>query len=160
MLAQPVFDVKAPRNRCPHLWSRPLIPFPSNHFRSRFAPGRYTIHRKRTNLVLDVQLLQQATRVLHAKTYSAAVNQALQEVLRFRKTQSLGQLFGSHLWDGDLATMRQDVLVQREMERGRSPLVSIPPFGRGFSRHEVYRSDVVSLRSAEAKPPRSGSSSR
>jgi hypothetical protein len=27
------------------------------------------------------------------------------------------------------------VLVQREMERGRSPLVSIPPFGRGFSRH-------------------------
>jgi photosystem II stability/assembly factor-like uncharacterized protein len=27
------------------------------------------------------------------------------------------------------------VLVQPEMERGRSPLVSIPPFGRGFSRH-------------------------
>jgi transposase len=27
------------------------------------------------------------------------------------------------------------VLVQREMERVRSPLVSIPPFGRGFSRH-------------------------
>jgi hypothetical protein len=26
------------------------------------------------------------------------------------------------------------VPVQREMERGRSPLVSIPPFGRGFSR--------------------------
>ena len=28
--------------------------------------------------------------------------------------------------------------------------MSIPPFGRGFSRHRVYRSDVVSLRSAEA----------
>ena len=28
----------------------------------------------------------------------------------------------------------EPVLVQREMERGRSPLVSIPPFGRGFSR--------------------------
>src|SRR5216683_2673180 len=27
------------------------------------------------------------------------------------------------------------VLVQPEMERGRSPLVSIPPFGRGFPRH-------------------------
>src|ERR1700687_4249131 len=27
------------------------------------------------------------------------------------------------------------VLVQRESERGRSPLVSIPPFGRGFLRH-------------------------
>src|SRR6266436_3957933 len=27
------------------------------------------------------------------------------------------------------------VLVQPEMEKQRSPLVSIPPFGRGFSRH-------------------------
>lgn len=27
----------------------------------------------------------------------------------------------------------QRVLVQREMERGRSPLLSIPPYGRGFS---------------------------
>jgi hypothetical protein len=33
------------------------------------------------------------------------------------------------------------VLVQPEMERRRSPLVSIPPFGRGFSRHGVFRSD-------------------
>ena len=31
------------------------------------------------------------------------------------------------------------VLVQPEMEKRRSPLVSIPPFGRGFSRHGVYR---------------------
>ena len=29
----------------------------------------------------------------------------------------------------------QLVLAQREMEKRRSPLVSIPPFGRGFSRH-------------------------
>jgi hypothetical protein len=35
------------------------------------------------------------------------------------------------------------VLVQREMERGRLPLVNIPPRGRGFSRHGGYRSDVV-----------------
>ena len=27
------------------------------------------------------------------------------------------------------------------MEKRRSPLVSIPPFGRGFSRHGVFRSD-------------------
>ena len=33
------------------------------------------------------------------------------------------------------------VLVQPEMEKRRSPLVSIPPFGRGFSRHGVFRSD-------------------
>src|ERR1039458_8398578 len=29
----------------------------------------------------------------------------------------------------------QPVLVQPEMERRRFPLVSIPPFGQGFSRH-------------------------
>ena len=29
------------------------------------------------------------------------------------------------------------VLVQPEMERGGFPLVSIPPFGRGFSRHLI-----------------------
>jgi len=33
------------------------------------------------------------------------------------------------------------VLVQPEMEKRRSPLVSIPPFGRGFSRHGAFRSD-------------------
>jgi hypothetical protein len=35
----------------------------------------------------------------------------------------------------------RDLLVQPEMEKRRSPLVSIPPFGRGFSRHGVFRSD-------------------
>src|SRR5437667_8814476 len=33
------------------------------------------------------------------------------------------------------------VLVQPEMEKRRSPLVSIPPFGRGFSRHAGLSSD-------------------
>jgi len=36
---------------------------------------------------------------------------------------------------------REQLLVQPEMEKRRSPLVSIPPFGRGFSRHGVFRSD-------------------
>jgi Arc/MetJ family transcription regulator len=40
---------------------------------------------KRTNLVLNEDLLNEATRVLGAKTYSAAVNTALQEVIRLRK---------------------------------------------------------------------------
>src|SRR5215472_654853 len=41
---------------------------------------------------------------------------------------------------GELADF---VLPQLEMEKRRSPLVSIPPFGRGFSRHGVFRSDGV-----------------
>jgi len=30
------------------------------------------------------------------------------------------------------------VMVQPELERRSSPLVSIPPFGRGYSRHGVF----------------------
>jgi hypothetical protein len=63
---------------------------------------------KRTNLVLDEQLLQQATQVLAAKTYSAAVNTALEEVIRLRKIQSIPHFFGSGIWEGDLSQMRED----------------------------------------------------
>jgi hypothetical protein len=47
------------------------------------------------------------------------------------------------------------VLVQPEVERGRSPLVSIPPCGRGFFRHRGLPIRCGFLKSAEAKPPRS-----
>ena len=65
---------------------------------------------KRTNLVLDASLLNEARRVLGLKTYSATVNLALAEVLRVRKIQSLPQFFGRGLWEGDLAQMRQDAV--------------------------------------------------
>lgn len=63
---------------------------------------------RRTNLVLDEHLLEEATRTLGVKTYSAAVNTALAEVLRLRKIQSLSQFFGRGLWQGDLSEMRED----------------------------------------------------
>lgn len=66
------------------------------------------LHMKRTNLVLDEELLEQATKVLGVKTYSAAVNVALAEVLRVRKIQSLPQFFGRGLWEGNLREMRDD----------------------------------------------------
>jgi predicted nuclease of predicted toxin-antitoxin system len=51
------------------------------------------------------------------------------------------------------------VLVQPEMERGRSPLVSIPPFGRGFSRHRglPIRCGFLEERGSEAAALRSSS---
>jgi hypothetical protein len=58
--------------------------------------------------VLDEHLLAQATQVLGAKTYSAAVNTALQEVIRLRKIQSIPHFFGSEIWEGDLSQMRED----------------------------------------------------
>lgn len=71
---------------------------------------------KRTNLVLDEALLEEATRVLGAKTYSGAVNTALQEVIRLRKVQGIEQFFGSGIWEGDLSEMRED-----RPRRARSP---------------------------------------
>jgi len=66
----------------------------------------YTMHMKRTNLVLDAELLDEATHLLGVKTYSAAANLALAEVMRFRKIQTLPQFFGQGLWHGDLPEMR------------------------------------------------------
>ena len=74
---------------------------------------------KRTNLVLDPHLLDEAIRVLGAKTYSAAVNVALAEVLRMRRIQSLPQFFGRNLWEGSLAEMREDQVEERRQPRRR-----------------------------------------
>jgi Arc/MetJ family transcription regulator len=63
---------------------------------------------KRTNLVLDEELLQTATRLLGAKTYSAAVNHALAETIRVAKVRGLADLVGTGIWDGDLSRMRDD----------------------------------------------------
>ena len=77
----------------------------------------YTVHMKRTNLVLDASLLEEATRVLGVKTYSAAVNIALAEVLRIRKIQALPQFFGRGLWQGNLSEMREDRIERRRRVR-------------------------------------------
>jgi len=63
---------------------------------------------KRTNLVLDEEALEEAVRVLGVKTYSAAVNLALKEVVDVRKIRSLPQFFGQGLWQGNLSEMRED----------------------------------------------------
>jgi len=71
----------------------------------------------RTNLVLDRELLEEATRSLGVKTYSAAVNTALAEVLRIRKLQGLTRFFGQCLWEGDLSEMREDRPRHRARKR-------------------------------------------
>ena len=63
---------------------------------------------RRTNLVLDEQLLEDATHALGAKTYSAAVNTALAEVIRLKKIEQIPHFFGSKLWEGNLTEMRGD----------------------------------------------------
>jgi Arc/MetJ family transcription regulator len=83
----------------------------------------YTVRMKRANLVLDPELLDQVTRMLGVKTYSAAVNLALAEVLRLRKIQNLPRFFGQGLWQGDLREMREDRVAGRRRgnRRPRGP---------------------------------------
>jgi Arc/MetJ family transcription regulator len=61
---------------------------------------------KRTNLVLDEQLLAEATRLSGEKTYSAAVMLALGDFVRRAKARRIVELRGSGLREGDLAGMR------------------------------------------------------
>ena len=63
---------------------------------------------KRTNLVLDGDLLEEATRLSGEKTYSAAVMRALEDFVQRAKARRILDLRGSGAWEGDLAGMRRD----------------------------------------------------
>jgi hypothetical protein len=63
---------------------------------------------KRTNLLLDIELLIEAKSLLNERTYSATVNRALQETVRLAKVRKLGTFFGSGIWKGSLSEMRED----------------------------------------------------
>jgi len=61
---------------------------------------------KRTNLVLDEQLLEEVVRVSGERTYSKAVERALDDFVRRARARKILDLAGSGLWRGDLTEMR------------------------------------------------------
>lgn len=71
------------------------------------------MHMKRTNLVLDEKLLEQATRLSGEKTYSRAVQRALEEFVRRIQARQILDLAGTGLWEGSVAEMRQDAPSRR-----------------------------------------------
>ena len=64
---------------------------------------------KRTNLVLDEDLLVEATRLGGQKTYSGTVNAALRDFVRRIRAQRILSLRGSGAWEGSLSHMRGDL---------------------------------------------------
>jgi Arc/MetJ family transcription regulator len=74
---------------------------------------------KRTNLVLDDDLLEEATRLSGERTYSKTVERALREMVRRVKARQILDLAGSGLWQGDLAVMREDKGVYRTRRGSR-----------------------------------------
>lgn len=63
---------------------------------------------KRTNLVLDERLLDEALRLSGERTRSKAVGRALAEFVRRVKAGRILELAGSGRWEGDPAEMRGD----------------------------------------------------
>jgi Arc/MetJ family transcription regulator len=73
---------------------------------------------KRTNLVLDEDLLEEATRLSGERTYSRTVERALEEFVKRAKARRILDLAGSGLWEGDLSLVREDRGVYRSRKRG------------------------------------------
>jgi Arc/MetJ family transcription regulator len=63
---------------------------------------------KRTNLVLDAALLEETLKVSRERTYSRAVERAMQDFVRRARARQILELAGSGAWEGDLAVVRED----------------------------------------------------
>ncbi len=72
---------------------------------------------KRTTLVLDEDLLKEATREMGLKTYSATVNAILKEFVREKNVEKLADFVGKVKWIGDLSEMREDRPRKRPAKR-------------------------------------------
>ena len=82
------------------------------------GPVVHSLCMKRTNLVLDERLLDEATRLSGERTYSRTVERALEEFVRRAKARQILDLAGSGLWEGDLTAVREDRGVYRTKKRG------------------------------------------
>ena len=63
---------------------------------------------KRTNLMLDGELMEKALRLTGERTYSAVVNRALEDLVRRINARRILELEGAGVWVGDLSIMRED----------------------------------------------------
>jgi len=73
---------------------------------------------RRTNLVLNGELLEEATRLSGERTYSRTVERALEDFVRRAKAKRILELAGSGLWEGNLAVVREDGGAYRTRRRG------------------------------------------
>jgi Arc/MetJ family transcription regulator len=63
---------------------------------------------RRTNVVLDDDLLEAGMEVTGLKSRRALIDYALRELLRRESQRKILELKGKVRWEGDLSTMRQE----------------------------------------------------
>jgi Arc/MetJ family transcription regulator len=68
--------------------------------------------KKRTNIVIDEELLEAGLKTTGLKTRKALVDFALRDLLRRENQRKILELRGKIHWEGDLASMRR----RREFE--------------------------------------------
>lgn len=73
---------------------------------------------KRTNLVLDESVLDEAHRLGGERTLSRTVERALTEFVRRARARKILDLAGSGAWQGDLPVMREDRPPYGKQRRG------------------------------------------
>jgi hypothetical protein len=62
---------------------------------------------KRTNVVINEHLLEEAVRLSGERTYSRTIERALEDFVRRIKARRILELAGSGLWEGHLSKMRR-----------------------------------------------------
>jgi len=67
---------------------------------------------KRTNVVLDETLVEEAKQSTGLHTTRSVIEHALRELLRHEKQRKLLELRGKVDWDGDLDAMRRQRIFQ------------------------------------------------
>jgi Arc/MetJ family transcription regulator len=73
---------------------------------------------KRTNLVLNADLLEETLKVSRERTYSRAVERAMEDFVKRARARRILELAGSGAWAGNLSIVREDA----------------PPYGKGRRR--------------------------
>ncbi|HEX3010375.1 MAG TPA: type II toxin-antitoxin system VapB family antitoxin [Bacteroidales bacterium] len=63
---------------------------------------------KKTNIEIDVNLVNEAMQVTHLKTVKDVVNHSLREIVRLNKQKDLLKLKGKIKWEGSLEEMRKN----------------------------------------------------
>lgn len=70
--------------------------------------------------MLREELLEEAVRLSGERTYSRAVERALEDFVRRVKARQILELAGSGVWEGNLAEMRDDRPARKGKERRRA----------------------------------------